>query len=49
MEKRKITLGCSLCYSHNYTTNKGNINQERIIIKKFCKKCKIHTIHKEEK
>ncbi|QSF13521.1 50S ribosomal protein L33 [Mycoplasma sp. Mirounga ES2805-ORL] len=49
MKKRKITLCCSDCHSLNYTTSKSNTNPERIVIKKFCPKCKTHSLHKEEK
>ncbi|WP_129622955.1 50S ribosomal protein L33 [Mycoplasmopsis columbinasalis] len=49
MEKRKITLSCSECFALNYTTHKSLTNPERIQIKKFCPKCRIHTLHKEEK
>ncbi|MBN3534845.1 50S ribosomal protein L33 [Mycoplasma procyoni] len=47
MAKDKITLGCEVCKSKNYTKNKS-INT-RLEVKKFCKKCGIQTLHKEEK
>ncbi|MFO7928273.1 MAG: 50S ribosomal protein L33 [Candidatus Humimicrobiaceae bacterium] len=43
-----ITLGCTECKRRNYTSfkNKKN-NPDRIEIKKYCKWCKKHTVHKE--
>ncbi|WP_084273306.1 50S ribosomal protein L33 [Mycoplasmopsis iners] len=49
MEKRKVTLSCSNCYALNYVTNKSATSTERIQIKKFCPKCREHTLHKQEK
>lgn len=43
----KVMLICEECLSSNYGTNKSST--ERIVIKKFCKHCKKHTIHKENK
>ncbi|WP_129720161.1 50S ribosomal protein L33 [Mesomycoplasma neurolyticum] len=47
MSKSKITLCCVDCRSKNYVTNKSK--EERLIIKKYCKKCKTQVLHKEEK
>ncbi|WP_129646916.1 50S ribosomal protein L33 [Mycoplasmopsis maculosa] len=50
MLKRKVSLCCEQCQSMNYTTNKSMASiSNRIIIKKYCPKCKEHTQHKEEK
>ncbi|MBT5337973.1 50S ribosomal protein L33 [Candidatus Falkowbacteria bacterium] len=45
-----IKLQCSECRSINYHSrrNKKKI-KEKLILKKYCKKCKIHTSHKETK
>ena len=43
----KIILVCSECLSVNYSTNKSN--DKRIIVKKFCSRCRKHTEHKENK
>ncbi|MFV0288124.1 MAG: 50S ribosomal protein L33 [Mycoplasmatales bacterium] len=45
--KKKIILVCEECLSVNYSTNKSKV--ERIYIKKYCSKCKKHTIHKENR
>ena len=46
----KIILTCTECLSRNYTTKKNKkTHTERMELKKFCKKCGKHTIHKETK
>lgn len=45
--KSKVNLVCSECLRSNYSTNKSNL--KRIQIKKFCRSCNKHTIHKENK
>lgn len=48
--KNKITLACADCGSRNYTTTSSNENQtERRELKKFCKNCNAHTVHRETK
>jgi large subunit ribosomal protein L33 len=45
-----ITLACSDCKERNYTTQKNRRNdQGRLEIKKFCPRCRKHTVHKESK
>lgn len=45
-----ITLSCTVCKRKNYTTKKNvKTTKERIELKKYCKWCKKHTPHKEEK
>ena len=49
-KKDKIILTCEVCLSRNYTTHKNKLVQsERLSIKKYCKKCNTHTLHKETK
>lgn len=46
----KVILTCEECLSRNYTTMKNKQNdRERLVVKKFCKKCGKHTLHKETK
>ena len=48
--RETVILVCEECLSRNYTTEKNKLNTtERVIIKKFCKKCNKHTVHKETK
>jgi large subunit ribosomal protein L33 len=45
-----ITLACMDCKRRNYTTTKNKKTiPERLELKKFCKFCRKHTIHKETK
>ncbi|WP_174734500.1 50S ribosomal protein L33 [Mesobacillus harenae] len=44
----KVILACVECGSRNYTSNKENL-AERLELKKFCKTCNAHTVHKETK
>ena len=45
-----ITLACTGCKQRNYQTTKNKKNDtERIEIKKYCRFCKKHTMHKETK
>ncbi|MGY3749738.1 50S ribosomal protein L33 [Vagococcus acidifermentans] len=50
MAKKKTTLACSVCGSRNYSksVNEGQ-RTERLEVKKFCKYCKKHTLHRETK
>jgi large subunit ribosomal protein L33 len=43
-----IILACTDCKRRNYTSVKNKKNDpDRIEIKKYCKWCKKHTVHKE--
>ena len=46
----KVTLACTECKQRNYNTmkNKKN-NPDRLELKKYCRFCKTHTVHKETK
>ena len=48
-EKRLlIGLICQVCKKHNYTTEKNKINTpEKLVIKKYCQRCRKRTDHKE--
>ncbi|WP_434414518.1 50S ribosomal protein L33 [symbiont of Argiope bruennichi] len=44
----KILLKCTVCGEENYITEKNKKqNTEKIKLKKFCWKCKGHTLHEE--
>ena len=48
--RNKITLACTECHQRNYDNMKNKKNDpDRIEIKKYCKFCKKHTVHKETK
>ncbi|WP_205138588.1 50S ribosomal protein L33 [Virgibacillus halotolerans] len=47
---KKITLACANCSSRNYTTNKNTSTQaKRLDVRKYCKTCGVHTLHRETK
>ena len=47
---QRIVLACSECKNRNYDKYKNKKNTpERIELKKYCKFCKAHTLHKEIK
>ena len=46
----KVTLACTECKQRNYVSKKNKKNDpERIEMKKQCKFCRKHTLHKETK
>ncbi len=45
-----ITLACSECKSRNYTSKKNRRKTEgRLELRKYCKVCRKHTLHREGK
>ncbi|MBU1998235.1 MAG: 50S ribosomal protein L33 [Candidatus Omnitrophota bacterium] len=45
-----ITLECTVCKNRNYSQTKNKkLHQEKLELKKFCKHCRKHTLHKEVK
>ena len=45
-----VTLECMDCKRRNYTSTKNRKNTtERIELKKYCRFCRCHTLHKETK
>ncbi|MEO0086479.1 MAG: 50S ribosomal protein L33 [candidate division WOR-3 bacterium] len=44
-----VHLACSECKRKNYHTTKNKNKQEKLELRKYCKFCKKHTIHKETK
>lgn len=46
----KIVMACTECKQRNYNTKKNKKNDpDRIELKKYCKFCHKHTVHKETK
>ncbi len=44
----KITLACEECKQRNYDTMKNKKNDpDRVEIKKYCRFCRKHTVHRE--
>ncbi len=49
-ERSIIHLGCERCSRRNYHTTKNKRNTpEKLALKKYCKWCRSHTIHREMK
>ncbi len=43
-----ITLECTECKERNYRTTKNRRNDpDRIQLRKYCKRCRTHTLHRE--
>ena len=48
--RTRITLSCTECKQRNYNTTKDKqAHHERIEMKKYCRFCRKHTVHKETK
>ncbi len=46
----KITLVCSECKQRNYDSTKNKKNDpDRLELKKYCRFCRKHTLHKKSK
>jgi len=45
----KVHLKCGECGEQNYTTSRNKLLEDKLELKKFCKRCGKHTLHKEEK
>ena len=44
----KVTLACVDCKERNYITKKNRRNDpDRLEMKKFCPRCRTHTVHRE--
>jgi len=48
--QEQITFECTQCKNRNYSSTKNKKkNPDKLGLKKFCKFCKKHTMHKEIK
>jgi large subunit ribosomal protein L33 len=48
--RTKIIMACTECKQRNYNTKKNKQNNpDRLEMKKFCKFCNKHTVHRETK
>ena len=46
----KITLACTECKQRNYNKQKNKKNNpDRLEMKKYCRCCKKHSVHRETK
>lgn len=45
-----ITLECTECRERNYVTEKNRRNDPgRLELRKFCRRCRAHVVHRETK
>ncbi len=45
-----VTFACTECKERNYTSEKNRKNDTgRMELKKFCRRCRAHTLHRETK
>ena len=45
-----LTLSCSVCKERDYTTEKNRKNDtNRLVLSKYCRRCRKHTEHREER
>jgi large subunit ribosomal protein L33 len=50
MTRVSVSLSCSVCGERNYKTTRAQRAGDRPLeLKKFCKKCNQHTVHRESK
>ena len=49
MPREYVWLECTVCGNRNYRTNKETRGTDRIELKKFCRKERKHTLHKESR
>ena len=48
MPRDIIVLACETCKERNYSTTKNRrIHSERVEYKKYCSRCRKHTVHRE--
>ena len=45
----KITLACTECKQRNYNKENKKNSPDRLEMKKYCRFCKKHTLHRETK
>ncbi|MEJ2354795.1 MAG: 50S ribosomal protein L33 [candidate division WOR-3 bacterium] len=43
-----VRLICGECRNHNYTTSRAKTQGGKLQLKKYCPRCKKHTLHKEK-
>jgi large subunit ribosomal protein L33 len=45
-----VTLACTECKERDYTTEKNRKNDSgRLTLKKYCRRCRKHTEHREQR
>ena len=45
-----VTLACTTCRERTYHTEKNRRNDpDRMVLRKYCPRCRVHTEHRETK
>ncbi len=48
LNRPKVTMACVECKERNYITTKHRVTQrERIELRKYCRRCRKHELHRE--
>ena len=49
-DRMTVTFACTVCQERNYTSEKNKKSDAgRMELKKFCPRCRAHTLHRETK
>ncbi|MEO0293601.1 MAG: 50S ribosomal protein L33 [candidate division WOR-3 bacterium] len=43
-----VQLVCSECNRRNYTKERAKTKKDKLQLKKYCPRCRKHTLHKEK-
>ena len=47
-QRLQLAMTCTVCKRQNYITSRNKLNTlEKLVLKKYCKKCRKRTDHKE--
>jgi len=47
--RENVTLECQQCKSQNYRTSRERSQGKRLQLRKYCPKCRKHTVHRERR
>ena len=47
--RENLTLECKKCGNKNYRTSREMKTTQKLSLKKYCKHCRSHELHKEKK
>ena len=49
MPREQVTLECEDCSHRNYKVTKSSQTTQRVELRKYCKHCSKHTLHRESR
>jgi large subunit ribosomal protein L33 len=47
--REAVTLECPECKRQNYRTSRDKSSGKKLQLKKYCPRCRKHTVHREKK